>query len=92
MTRNQIKMRLQKLNGDYQKLTSAEKYEYNELTFRRYINYCLEHKQEYLIVKNGVVSMDNDIKNLYCRDKNFNINDEEILKLFNEQKKSFEIA
>ena len=95
MTNPQIESRIKELCKDcreYNTLTSEQKYEYNELVFRRYINSCIIYKQEYLVVKNGFVSMNKDTKNLYCRGEYFNIGDERILEIFNEQKETFKKA
>ena len=53
MTNPQIESRIKELCKDcreYNTLTSEQKYEYNELVFRRYINSCIIYKQEYLVV------------------------------------------
>ena len=95
MTNPQIESRIKELCADcreYNTLTSEQKYEYNELVFRRYINSCIIYKQEYLVVEKGVVSMNKDTKNLYCRGDYFNIGDERILEIFNEQKETFKKA
>ena len=44
MTNPQIESRIKELCADcreYNTLTSEQKYEYNELVFRRYINSCI---------------------------------------------------